>query len=258
MKNSKWVCTLVSFILAPLAPLEAAVTVTNTSANFSIGFGFTNVFMPWNDSETSGSNTSTTQGGFTFVPTVTSSLFSGTGPTFVGRVLGNGAGANEGASGDSIDWTATITASWTGGTPLDAEPDPNFRIQLNITSLRIWGHAHFAFPSGTTMAFSETTPGNAGSSPSITLNVAPTTTALTNAANYTQLVWDAGSYQVTGTNMTRTFVITPGGAGTDRALDGFEVFGNVLLLYDIPEPTALTLALAGIGLAVVRRRRGGR
>src|SRR5438128_1095334 len=76
-----------------------ADTVTNTSSNFSLGYGYT-TDPAWTTTETSGANTPTTQGSFSFTPTVSGSFFSGNGPTFLSRVLAGASGsANE--SGDS-------------------------------------------------------------------------------------------------------------------------------------------------------------
>ena len=233
---------------AALTPAHAAIN-TFTSTNFSLGYGYVN---PWTTTETFMSNTPTTVNGFTFSPTVASSSFSGTGPGFTFRQLHDAGGA----SGDSIDWTNTVSASWSGPAPLDAMPNPNYKIQLNITSLRIYGAAYFAFPGTTNLAFGEITPDHFGNSTSISLNVVSSVPNLTFASNYKQLTWDPADFQTNGTSMSRTFILL---ANTDKAIDGFEVFGNVTITYDaVPEPSVLALALSAAGILTWRRRSAAR
>jgi hypothetical protein len=200
-------------LISPAA--SASVTNTITSAPFSIGLGYTSS-QTWNDSETSAYNTPTTQGNFSFVPTVVSRLNSASGVYFTNRVITSQVGTDFGWSGNGgvanpstqSAYTNTITASWLGGIPADTltnpEINPNFRIQLNITSLRLWVSNYDG--TGNPFGFVEITPGHGSSSPTITDS--PTAGGAQNAPTYTQLVWDPADFTESGMASTRSFVLT--------------------------------------------------
>jgi len=223
----------------------AVQTVSLTSSTFSLGYGFGDTFSPiW---VASSPNTSTTQGNFSFSPTVVdtlSSYYSGTAPGFPNRVLTDGGGYSD----DAPNFLATINASWLGGLPSDtvSEVPPNFRIKLNITGVSIYGTSYLSAGS---LGFQET---GGGSQTLQAMPITPNFAGLATASNYAQIVWDPVDALVAGTNTSRSFTLAH--TGEARPVDGFEVFGNVQLLYDIPEPSAGMLALAGFGFVVIRRR----
>jgi hypothetical protein len=244
------------------AALAASVSCAGTisSADFSIAYGATgvanpNVFYGWTTTENAAGNTPTSQGDFTFEP----APFAGTpddpfqsfGPTFVGRVLGNGSISGYSSyAGSGGGFVVPVVARYMGAAPEDASATPDYRLSLNITKISIYGAA-YASGALTTMLWDETTPGNVQTQPSseaVTLNVIGVGAPVTLASNYTQLAWDAGSYSESlpslGGTVTRTFAILPADL---RILDGLEVEGNVTLQYNaVPEPS--TLVLLGVGL----------
>jgi hypothetical protein len=231
-----------------MAPAFAAASVTNTSANFSIGLGYT-ISLTWNDSETSAANTPTTIGNFTFQPSVTSGKDSNTGPTFTNRVYAAGNQDYSAVAGlGTTLFTNTVTASWNGGVPADADAtNPNFRLALNITSVRLYMLLYDG--SGNNFGFSETTPGHETNSPSFTLGFHSADPS-GNTRPYTDIAWTPPSYVVPGTNFTRTFMLYSPNLN-DLQLDGYEVFGNVQLIYDVPEPSAVALLAVSGALTMV-------
>jgi hypothetical protein len=243
-------------ILAVLLLFAGAThAATINSSPFSIGYGAqVNATPTWNTVETSSANSPTTQGDFTFSPVLTGGIFSGNGPIVsvpggVRTLATGGAGQNVGNSGT---FGATINASWTGPTPGDAAATPNYQISLVIDSIRIYGTISTSFPTGNDLAFGETTVGHTGTSPAIILNT--TTANYQIATNYNQLTWDPADYFDAGTTTSRSFNLV---AAASRPVDDFEVFGHVVLSYDvIPEPGAVALVLAaGIALTFIRSRR---
>jgi hypothetical protein len=252
-------CLLLIVSRAPAAPIEEH---TLTSANFSLGYGFTGT-LTWNASEINPTlNTPTVQGDFKFLPSPTSGHNSAIGAKFPDRVLGDADDtvADYGWSANAANFSVSLLGEWTGATPADAQPTPNYRLKINVTSMRMWGSGYDGYPPGQFISFSETTAGHPASSP--TQNV-PVVSFVTwdNAVNYSQLIWDAPDYETIGTSFTRTFSIIPSSDGVNGthglAIDGFEIFGNVQLIYDaIPEPgSAGLIILTAMGALASRRRR---
>lgn len=247
---------LILLLCITLSAVEAAVL---TSANFTIGYGYTGATRNgWTTTESSSVNSPTTQGSFTFSPTVLGEIWGGSGPTFPNLVLSNG---TTDRVGDTKNFSVVISGSWTGATPADAAPSPNYQISIVITNLSIWGVTSTAAGgSATPLAFGETTSGHTATSSSISLNNLPNTaSSFTTASNYKQLVWNPDDYSVSGTSTTRSFNIVAG--DQERAIDGFQVNGYVLITYTaVPEPGSLATALVGLGLCVVLygRRRSGK
>jgi hypothetical protein len=232
---------------AVLALAASAGAATITSGNFSIGYGFsaTQTGSGWTTTETAAQNVGLT-GDFGLSIDPTSSLSSSGGPIFTNRVLQTG--TNGSRSGWPTDFQATITGSYTG-TPADAASNPDYHIQVSITEISIYGTDYYV---DGTLGFNETTPGNTQSQTPQTIN----SSSLTNgwdAAAYTQVSWDPTDVSVAGLSQTRTFTLSP--SSRSQQVDGFEVFGNVVVIYNaVPEPASMGLLAAG-GLLLMRRRR---
>ncbi|MBU4272266.1 MAG: PEP-CTERM sorting domain-containing protein [Planctomycetes bacterium] len=235
-------------LLMASAAQATIITNTITSADFSFGYGATVNEAPpvntWTTTENAGNNTPTTQGSFSFVPTVYGNRGSGEGPIFTDRVLGMGerwmvCGYFVGGGGYFDD--VSIVGSWAGAPPPDVAAIPNYRLRLEITGISIYA---FQWAPLETLNFRETTVGHEGNSPTI---IPPTGSGwlyLATPANYGKLVWDPADFDVAGTSSTRTFGLV---SVNDKALDGFEVFGRVHLTYDvIPEPSTLALLATGL------------
>ena len=251
-------------MLTSAATVPAVITVTNTSSSFSLGYGRQVTFgnTPWTTTESSSVNTPPgggqaggsvngvfTLGNFKFSNIVNSITFSGAGPQFPNRVLTDGPNQN---SGDSITWTNTISVAWTDGTPgVTPEIPTNARVRINITQLSIYAVACCGVTgANTNLMFSEITLGHETNSPPLKLN-AVDFGGLNTASNYKQLVWDVPDYTVSGTNLTRTFVLT---GDADFAVDGFEILGNAQFFYGVPEPASLALFASGVAVLFWRRR----
>lgn len=241
-------------------PLVMANTVIISSENFSLGYGFSHDGESswWNTLETAGVNTPTTQGDFSFTPSVSGASYSSIGVDFPDRVLANRASSATGHTGTSASFGVSIAATWSGALPGDAELDPNYQIRLVITQISIYG-AGITSQTTTDLAFVETTVGNTGTSPAIDVNLLQNSppTEFNTASNWVQLSWNPDDFWTDGTTSTRTFAMT---ATENRGLDGFEVFGYVELSYAaIPEPglvgVLFGVAAAGVLLARGRRRR---
>lgn len=229
-----------------------------SSSEFSLGYGYTGIGGgTWNTSETGDENTATTIGGFTFLPTlVASDYVSWDGPLFTDRSLTGGSSSGRCAySNDKTDPTkvgfgVSIAGSWAGDDPADAAPNPDYHIQLNITSLKIWGGGYDIW-GAKEFAFRETTVGHGATSTYATLGSGYKT-----AAEYLQLTWDPDDYATEGIAFARGFdIVADAGFGV---VDGFEVFGTIDVTYTvIPEPSTFLLLGSGViaALAMWRRRR---
>jgi hypothetical protein len=238
-------CCVVAVWLLASAPASAIITNTITSADFSLGYGYVGV-STWNDSETGGANTPTTIGNFSFIPGVVSSHNSGSGPGFPSRVLSAGT-----FSGNGAGFTGTVNAVWLGGVPADTltnpEINPNLRLQVNITSIRLRVLPYSG--AGNPFGFVEITPGNGSSQPTVSGAISTDPSLF---GSFTLLDWDPADFVLSGTNVTRTFVLTAPTVG-ELQIDGYEVLGNVQLLYNVPEPAAAAL-VAVAGVLLLRRR----
>jgi hypothetical protein len=232
-----------------------------TSADFHIAYGASvNGDNAWSTDETAGINSPTTQGDFVFSLAPVGAKFSGGGPTFVNGVLadgvydaGNGSIPVSGWVGVGSGFTVPITAQYTGTAPANASSTPNYRLELEITSLRIW--ASDARASGSVadgwMAWSETTPGHTADQ-DWGAQVPYASAPFSSASSYAQVAWDPSDYSapLAGLNdsSTRTFGARFATGGTDYRLgDGLEVFGRVHLIYNaVPEPSVVVLLGTGI------------
>jgi len=252
-------------LLAGLVVTGSARAATITSTNFSLGYGATQLgpqSTHWTTLETAGSNTDVTG------PFATSVAFtartpspdgddsydngaSGAGPVFTGRTLADG--DNTEFSSWSPRFQVTVTGSYTGPPPIDVAPLPNYQFSVVITSIRIWGTARDFNADGVgDLFFTETTPLHGASSPAQAVPTSGPTVDL--AAAYAQLVWNPTDFSTPGINDGRVFVLDTAAFPHQRGVDGFEVFGNLVLTYDvIPEPASIGLLAVG-GLLFLRRR----
>jgi hypothetical protein len=239
--------------VASVSRAAPIVETTISSANFSRGYG--NVAGFWGTSETSANNTGTTAGNFTFTPTVSGGGNSSYGPRFSGRVLSNGSSTSPSVAdygGVVGSFLVSVAATWTGGTPIDAQPSPNLRLRLNITSLRIWGVGYNGDSSPWTLNFNETTAGHTDSQTPVTSLTPVAFTSWWDSSQYSHVIWDPTDYIVSGTSETRTFTLS---GSPSSSIDGFEIFGNVDFIYDaIPEPASVGFLAVVVAMALTRRR----
>lgn len=257
--------TLKSIKAAVFSGVSCALAFTSADAatiisdNFSIAQGFVGVgpsIGAFNTSETSSVNVSP-GANFTLNVPITAAALSTTGGTFVDGILANAGTGNNYTAYTTSAFLVTLDALYVGATPGDAAPTANYKMQLNITSIRIWA-AGFA-PQGDsyTLGWTETTSGNVQSQTpqSIETNPGPNWLYL---ANYDNVVWTPTGFQSAGFNQTRTFGLAESVAN-GFALDGFLVTGNIVMTYDaVPEPSTIGLIFLGITLAgspLLRRRR---
>ena len=231
---------VVSLVLG-FATSAQATTISSTP--FSFGYGFAGAGS-WGTTETSGANTPTVQGDFSFTPVVTGGAFSGAGPEFPGRVFTNGSGSND-RVGSSTPFSLSIAGAYTGAVPSGVLAT---EITLTISELRIHGAAHSIYP-GTDLTWNETTIGNEQIGPTATLTVISSGAQYEDISNYELLSWDPTDQPISGLTDTRTFNLL---SSNFRLIDGLEMFGTVeaRFIFPIPEPgTGLLLSLGMVFLA---------
>lgn len=238
--------TILAMGVVALGTAVSASAATISSGSFSIGYGITETTNTWDTTETAGVNVNVT-GDFSLALNVVGSLASNAGPLFIDRVLTSSGGSR---SGYSPDFGVTATAAYTG-TPVDAAATPNYQITLNVTSIRIYANGYNTSnpTDGTSVYFTETTPGNAQSQSPVA--VGPYAAANL-AGSYTDINWNPVDIYSAGTNQIRNFGFLVNGG--DGFLDGFEIFGDIVVTYDaVPEPASL--GLIGVGALLMGRRR---
>jgi hypothetical protein len=231
MRHVKFVLGIMCVMLVAGFTVSSATGETLTSARFSIGFGFDGPSPgQWTTEEIApGLNTPTTMGDFSFVPTLTSQGFSSEGPTFVNRQPVNGfdwCAINWDSPGaDSRDTPPQIVGTYNGTLPPGAT---NVQLTLDVDNIRVYASGSYAGPLD--VWWSETTPGHESDS-----GVTMTGEAGGHGFAWTYLqnqFTTAAPLTVPGVTATRTFTVKTSDEGT-LALEGFEVYGTVILNYDI-------------------------
>ena len=256
--------TVLSLALVPAFMVVDAGADVITSSDFRMAYGasVSSASNTWSDAETVSQNSPTIQGSFLFSPTPVGAAFSG------GGLITNANGTAADGGGSSVaGWLAPaagfavpITVQYQGAAPSNASSTPNYRLELVITSLRIWASDSPTQGSNAAgwMAWAETTPGHTQESAWSQTNFdVPQYNLL---SGYSEVTWNPADYSVaTGLNdsYTRIFTVPAATGGIDyRHGDALEVVGRVNLIYDavVPEPAALGLLAFG-SLALLRRRK---
>jgi len=231
-----------------------------TSGNFSLGYGYNKLaeagtVVSWNGLENTDPRfiNVNTLGDFSLVPTLTGITYTAGGTAFTDRELVNGGSEAQSA----YITTMSLAGTWAGTKPADAAADPNYRITINITGIKIWAYGYEA-PQPRTLVLRETTPGYTQDYATFTPPFV--NTSMYNPGPWTQNTWDtlSNNYTTSGTSSTRSLWLGPNDlvhADLDAPMDGLEIYGNVVLTYDvIPEPTGLLLLGTGTLLVLARRR----
>lgn len=220
---------------------------TIASSNFSIALGATYISgaaVCWTTVENTASNSPTTMGDFSVVPSVpTGRAFTQNGPVFANRALATGGTTN--VTGSAADFELRISGSYDGLVPRGAR---DLGVTLEITRLSVWGWSSTTHTAVTNMFFVETTPAHGAVSPTVNLRSGPfSAAAVCNAGNYTQLAWDPADFSAPLTAVTRTFNVNGGGALL--CIEGLTIEGRVVVSYTPPSqaPPAVEAQL-GLGL----------
>jgi hypothetical protein len=254
----------VSFVaLVVVGSVAQAVTVV--SSNFSLGYGWTGgITGPFTTSETSGANTPTVIGDFTFTPSSLVGGSSGSGPRFPNRVLIDGVAGLTSASADAFNAAFSVAATYNGTLPNNITTP---QIRINISQISLFTAHRTGFGPNPGLGWVETTAGHGQVSPLATgiASISGSGMALSTAANYTQLNWNPADFfaiddsLAPGINQTRSFT-TSASQAIQYAIDGWEIIGTVEVTYlQVPEPTTFALlGLGTLGLVTSRRRRTNR
>lgn len=249
------IVTTLSGVLCALA-LVSGHAATITSDSFYIAQGFAPTGVPnvgaFDTSETSAVNVSP-GADFTLNASVIAQTLSTTGFTFVDAVLGGYSGSSY-SSFSSSAFSVTLDAAYVGATPLDAAAIPDYKLQLNITSISIYAASFSDQGVSSALGWTETTAGNAQAQSQVSIETNPDPNWLY-LSNYVNLAWAPDGFQSAGADQTRTFGLAQS-IPNNFALDGFVVTGNIVLTYTaVPEPATLGLLVTSalICFLVVRR-----
>ncbi len=253
--STKLIGSLFAAAVVTFAPTAEAAVLQ--SQNFSFGYGAqTNSATNTWALKTSGA---TTNGGFTFQPTIGGGFYSGFGPNFDGSTLISTPDGSANYSGKTDNFSISIGASWVGdptllgpGVTLD-----DVQIRLVITSVRIYATYYSATADSATptIALKETTAGHTDVftvfNAKKTVGGGAALNALTKAPNYQQYTWNPENFWLDGVNATRSFGFQIAGA-SNLAIDGFEITGYIEV---IPEPSSIALLCGGAGALLVYTRK---
>jgi hypothetical protein len=252
--------TLAVSVVIALLVVSAAQAGMIASADFTFAYGATegsgNV---WSTTENTATNSPTTQGDFTLSPAPYSEVWSGAGPIFTNRTLGQG-GSSDRSSYIGGIFTLPITGSYNGAAPADVDTsNPGYTLKLEVTNLSIWSlwDSGDGCTAPSNLAWSDVTAGHAATmSPAVDLHAYNGGSLAERArtmdpAYYTQVAWDPDDYSTSlgGRNdsFVRSFGFLGGGAADYRLIDGLEISGRVVLEYNsVPEPSTLALLMVGL------------
>ena len=185
--------TLVACLLVALSFASMAQAATITSADFSMGYGWTG--SAFDGSENPG-NSPTTLGDFSLAAAPYSKYaWSTSGCSFPGLTLTSGElGSGNSTAGNSW-FDMPIVASYNGAAPGDATATPNYQLKIELTNLSVYGlyEQSSGGTVGPELAWEEMTAGHLATSPSVTLNTVSTVAErawVYDASKYIQLAWD--------------------------------------------------------------------
>ncbi len=202
------------------------------SDNFSIALGANSVTSPVWTVEGNESDNVFPGSSFALSVDLEGEALSPSGPTFLGRRLGTISGV--GIVGRAGKFIATISGKYTGPAPGDAANPPNYRIQVNVTAISIYAAAlGDGSASSFMLNFNEVTSGQEQSQEEQPIEFRAE--SFSNLSNYTQLVWAPKNYPspigAIDQEQGRIFDLTENEPNS-AAIDGFEISGNIVLLYD--------------------------
>jgi hypothetical protein len=157
---------------------------------------------------------------------------SPSGPTFRNGKLENISGM--GVVAKAKKFIATVVGKYIGPAPADAANPPNYRVQVNVSEISI--HAAVAGDGSIPiykLNFNEVTGGQEQSQKEQPLEFRAE--SFSNLSNYTRLSWTPKSWPSTAGGIDqeqgRIFDLTESEPDS-VAIDGFEIRGNIVLLYD--------------------------
>jgi len=202
------------------------------SDDFSVALGANSVTHPVWSVEGNESDSVSPGPSFALSVDLEGEALSPSGPTFLNKRLENISGT--GVVARAGKFVANISGKYTGPVPSDAANPPNFRIQVNVTSISVYAAVLGDESASTYMLnFNEVTAGQEQSQEGQSVELR--SESFSNLSNYIHLVWAPKSWSSTvgeiDQEQGRIFDLTESEPNS-IAIDGFEVIGNIVLLYD--------------------------